>query len=118
VDPLQQAASNPLPLAPDDVPQRAVRAVGRALLRTDPDPGLIVALVIAALRGDGGTGTLEVRVTAPGREFPLMTLAVAETELGGALSLVLNCCRDIDGFEIRVRPLGRYERGSCPTAAT
>jgi hypothetical protein len=112
VDTLQSAANNPLPLAPDDVPQRAVRAVRRALLRTDPDPGLIVALVIAALRGDGGTRALEVRVTAPGREFPLMTLAVTEAELGGALSLALGCCRDIDGFEIRVRPLGKYEPGA------
>ena len=112
VDTLQPAANNPLPLATDDVPQRAVRAVRRALLRTDPDPGLIVALVIAALRGDGGTGALEVRVTAPGREFPLMTLAVTEAELGSALNLALGCCRDVDGFEIRVRPLGRHEPGA------
>ncbi len=101
-----RAAGIPLPLAPDDAPRRAVRAVGRALRRPDPDPGMVVALVVAALCGDGGNGALELRVTAPGREFPLMTLAVADAQLGEALALVLGCCRDIDGWQVRIRQLG------------
>jgi hypothetical protein len=59
-------ARNPFPVAPADVPAAAVSAVKRTLLRND-HPGiedpmddelarLVVAVVIAALRDDDGSG--------------------------------------------------------------
>lgn len=103
-------ARNPLPLAPADAPRRAVLAVGRALRRPNPDPELIVAMVVAALCGDDGNGALELRVTAPGREFPLMTLAIAPQQLGDVLPMVLGCCRDIDRWQVQIRQLGAVQR--------
>ena len=68
----ETGAHNPFPVAPDEVPADAVRAVKRTLLRSG-HPGiedpmddelarLIVAVVIAALHDDGTT-----RRKSPGR---------------------------------------------------
>jgi hypothetical protein len=61
-----EPARNPFPVAPADVPAVAVSAVKRTLLRNDhsgiEDPlddelaRLVVAVVIAALRDDEGSG--------------------------------------------------------------
>jgi hypothetical protein len=61
-----EPARNPFPVAPADVPAAAVSAVKRTLLRNDhpsiEDPmddelaRLVVAVVIAALRDDDGSG--------------------------------------------------------------
>ena len=100
-----QPVADPFPLAPADVPERAACAVRRALMR-GAGPEYVAAMVIAALCGEPDPGAiLEVSATAPGRGFPLMTIAVPEARIGWAVGVVLGCCEGVGGVEVRVRRL-------------
>ena len=106
MDALRTPAS-PFPLDPGDVPGFASTAVRRALLRhPDPDPDLIVAVVLAAVCGSGAQARpLVVTATAPGRGFPVMTIATTRARLAGDLDVVLGCCEGMDGLTVTIKAL-------------